>query len=215
MRGLTKRQREIVDFIQEYIGSHNYSPSYREIMEHFGFSSLGSVYKHINVLKRRGVLSAEKNSARSISLVEPGFMPNHSERTVDLPFLGQIAAGVPIETFPQAGQIAVPADLVIKPQSSYVLQVKGDSMVEDHVLDGDLVIVEARSAATPGETVVALVNGSETTLKRYHPQGEYVRLEPANANYKPIVVKARDVVIQGVLLGMVRRYRSGFGHAAA
>ena len=189
MKGMTKRQRQIVDYIQEYISENGYSPSYREIMRHFGFSSLGSVYKHISVLKRRGILNAEKNSARSVVLATPERPSVAPGSVVEVPFLGIIAAGVPIETFPQAGTITVPSGMVSDARKSYVLQVRGDSMIDDHILDGDLIVVEARSTANPGETVVALLNRSETTLKRYHPEGEYVRLEPANPNFKPITVR--------------------------
>lgn len=205
MKGLTKRQREVVDFIQRFISERHYSPSYREIMEHFGFNSLGSVYKHINVLKRKGVLLAEKSSARSVALTAPAAHYSIG-RTVELPFLGQIAAGLPIETFPQAGTMSVLASLVKDPTKSYVLQVRGDSMIEDQIMDGDLIVVEAREVALPGETVVALVNGHETTLKRYYPQGQYVHLEAANPNYQPIIVRQDQLQIQGILLGLVRKY---------
>jgi len=172
-------------------------------MNHFGFSSLGSVYKHIAVLKRKGVLKAQKNSARSIALQEP----DAGSRGVELPFLGYISAGVPIQTFPQAETIVVPEHLIGNTEKSYVLQVRGDSMVEDQIMDGDFIIVEARSFASPGETVVALVNRQETTLKRYYPDGaEYVRFEPANRHYKPIIVHVSQVDIQGVLRGLLRNY---------
>lgn len=203
MNGLTKRQREIVDFIDGFIGENNYSPSYREIMNHFGFSSLGSVYKHIAVLKRKGVIRAQKNSARSIALQEP----DGDARGVELPFLGYISAGVPIQTFPQSETMVVSQHLVGNPDKSYVLQVRGDTMVEDQIMDRDFIIVEARSFASPGETVVALINKQETTLKRYFPDGaEYVRFEPANRHYKPTIVHVSQVDIQGVLRALVRNY---------
>lgn len=204
MNGLTKRQREIVDFIDEFIGQNNYSPSYREIMNHFGFSSLGSVYKHIAVLKRKGVIKAQKNSARSISIEEV----DNSSHTVELPFLGYIAAGTPIQTFPQSETMLVPKHLVVKPEKSYVLQVRGDSMIDDQIADRDYIVVEARSFASPGETVVALVKRQETTLKRYFPDGaDHIRLEPANRHFKPIVLHRSEIEIQGVLRALVRNYQ--------
>lgn len=205
MKGLTKRQREVLDYIEEYITANKFSPSYREIMAHFGFSSLGSVYKHINVLKRKGALMAQKNSARSIALSSDDL----SSRGLELPFLGYIAAGLPIETFPQAETMLVPVHLVSKPQKSYVLQVRGDSMIEDGITDGDFIVVEARATAQPGETVVALINKQETTLKRFYPEadGELVRLEAANPNYDPIVVSRAQLTIQGVVRGLIRDYQ--------
>ncbi|MBS0622491.1 MAG: repressor LexA [Verrucomicrobia bacterium] len=206
MKGLTRRQRQIVDFIQDYIQEKNFSPSYREIMNHFGFSSLGSVYKHISVLKRRGVLNSEKNSARSVTLAQP-FHRAQDGSVVDLPFLGLIAAGKPIEPFPQQGSISVPRGIVKDPARSYVLQVKGNSMNVEHVCNGDLIVIESRHTAVAGEMVIALVNGNETTLRYYYPEGKYVRLETTHADREPLYVLAEGVQIQGVLLGLVRKYR--------
>ncbi len=204
MKGMTKRQREIVDYIQGYISERGYSPSYREIMRHFGFSSLGSVYKHISVLKRRGILNAEKNSARSVVLAAPPDAPTAGS-VVELPFLGIIAAGIPIETFPQAGSITIPSGMVANPKKSYVLQVRGESMIDYHICDGDLIIVEATSQARKGETVVALINNTETTLKRYHPEGDFVRLVAGNAAFKDITVPKDALQVQGRFIGLVRR----------
>ena len=204
MKGMTKRQREIVDYIQGYIGERGYSPSYREIMRHFGFSSLGSVYKHISVLKRRGILNAEKNSARSVVLAAPPDAPTAGS-VVELPFLGVIAAGEPIETFPQAGSITLPSGMVVNPKKSYVLQVRGELMVDYHICDGDLIIVEATNQARKGDTVVALINNAETTLKRFHPEGDFVRLMAGNPDFKDITVAKDAVQVQGRFIGLVRR----------
>lgn len=205
LKGLTRRQRQIVDFIQDYIQEKNFSPSYREIMDHFGFSSLGSVYKHISVLKRRGVLNAEKNSARSVTPAQPFHRPQDGA-VVDLPFLGLIAAGRPIEPFPQEGLISVPRGIVRDPTRSYVLQVKGNSMAPEHVCNGDLIVIEARHTALPGEMVIAFVNGREVELKQYYPEGKYVRFETAHAGREPMYLPAERVYIEGVLLGLVRKY---------
>jgi repressor LexA len=206
VKGLTKKQREVVNFIQEFISSQNYSPSYREIMAHFGFRSLGSVYKHVSVLKRKGALAAEKNSARSIALTRPD-QQLPLGRMVELPFLGYVAAGIPIETIPQAGTMSIPASLVVDLNKSYILQVRGDSLTDDQILDGDLIIVEARSSATHGETIVALINRNETIVKRFCTDGPFVRLEGSNnPTIQPIVVRQEDVRIQGVVRGLLRRY---------
>ncbi|MGE3954874.1 MAG: transcriptional repressor LexA [Parachlamydiales bacterium] len=204
MHGLTSRQREVLDYINTFIRENRYSPSYREIMEYFGLSSLGSVYKFVHILKRKGFLAAEKSHARSIA-------PIHGsdaaiEGMVEIPFLGTIIAGKPIETFPQTETLSVPGNLVRNPEKSYVLQVRGDSMVDAQILEGDLVIVEATNSASPGDTVVALLNQSETTLKRYQPDGDYVRLEPANPAYQPIVIRKDSLTIQGVVTGLYRCY---------
>lgn len=207
VKGLTKRQREIVDYIRDYIAVHKYSPSYREIMKYFGFTSLGSVYKHIAVLKRKGVLSAEKASARSVTLTqeEQNATPTNS---VELPFLGYIAAGMPIETFPQAGRVTVPVTMVSDASRSYVLEVTGDSMIDDGIRDGDKIVVEARESANSGQTVVALVEGGQTALKRFYNDtaGGTIKLVPANKNIETIILPAEKVKVQGVVKGLVRDY---------
>lgn len=205
MHGLTSRQREVLDYISQYIKDNRYSPSYREIMDHFGLSSLGSVYKFVQILKRKGFLAAEKSHARSIAPITQSDAISR-EGMVEIPFLGTIVAGKPIETFPQTETLSVPGNLVQRLDKSYVLQVRGDSMVDAQILDGDLIVVEARTSASPGETVVALLNESETTLKRYQPDGEYIRLEPANPAYQPIIVRREEVTVQGVLTGLYRCY---------
>jgi repressor LexA len=204
VKGLTQRQLEIVNFIRDFIATHEFSPSYREIMEHFGFTSLGSVYKHMNVLKRKGVILADKNSARSIALAEPAIKRN-AAKCLDLPFLGIIAAGQPIETFAQAATVSVPAQFVPNGGTHYVLRVRGDSMRDMQIDDGDFVIVESRSTAEQGEVVVALIDG-QATLKKIYFDGADVRLEPANSAYKPIVVDSSRVVVQGVLKALLRQF---------
>lgn len=204
MKGLTKRQREILDFIQHYIEEHHYSPSYREIQEHFGYASLGSVYKHLKVLQRKGVVEAEKHMARSVAISQ-GKSPFGMQKSVELPFLGIIAAGRPIQTFAQAGTMVVPASLARDPQQSYVLQVQGQSMVGHQIGDGDLIVIE-RSTPQPGAIVVALIRGEEATLKSYHPQGGVIELRPANSDYESLMIPEEELEIQGVLRGLVRRY---------
>lgn len=194
---LTKRQKEIMDFIRSYRTEQGISPTQREIRERFGLSSFGTVQKHLKRLEEKGALSREWNRSRGISPAEQG-----SSRPVAL--LGLVAAGRPIEPFPDEESIEVPTSLLGKGEH-FVLRVRGDSMVEDGIRDGDYVIVARRSQAQNGQTVVALVRG-EATLKRYYGEGGRVRLQPANAAMKPLSYDARDVTVQGVVTGLMRSY---------
>jgi repressor LexA len=196
---LTKRQKEILDFIRTYRAENGISPTQREIRESFRLSSFGTVQKHLKRLEEKGALSREWNRSRGIS---PKEQPAAGGRGV--PLLGQVAAGRPIEPFPNEESIEVPAALLGK-GDHFVLRVRGESMVEDGILDGDYVVVAKRSKADSGQTVVALVRG-EATLKRYYAEGARVRLQPANAAMRPLTFDARDVTIQGVVTGLIRDY---------
>jgi repressor LexA len=198
--GTTRKQQQILAFIAAYIKQHQYSPSYREIQQHFNFASLGSVSKHLGTLKRRGLLTSAKHCSRSIQ-VSP------QDAIVSLPFLGTIRAGRPIEAVSEADQIAIPACLVPENREHFVLKVTGDSMRDAQVSPGDLIVVERRSTADTGQIVVALINNHEATLKRYFPRGSRVVLEAAHPDYAPIDVPAESVTIQGVLVSLLRRYR--------
>jgi repressor LexA len=195
---LTKRQKEILDYIRSYRGDHGISPTQREIRERFQLSSFGTVQKHLKRLEEKGALSRDWNRSRGIAPREEPL----SSRGV--PLLGLVAAGRPIEPFPQEESIEVPSALLGK-GDHYVLRVRGESMIEDGILDGDYVVVARRDRAESGQTVVALVRG-EATLKRYYPEGARVRLQPANAAMKPLVVDGRDLTIQGVVTGLIRDY---------
>lgn len=198
---LTRRQRQVLDVIRGFIERHGYSPSLEEIGRALGLSSVATVHKHVSLLSEKGFLQRTWNQNRSIELTEedrPG--------TLRLPLNGTIAAGVPIEAVPTSETLCVPADMVRVPEQSYVLRVRGDSMIDEQIRDGDYVIIEARDAAGDGETVVALVDGSEATLKRFSRMGGRIRLEPANPAMKPIVLAAERVRIQGVAIGVLRRY---------
>ncbi len=197
---LTKRQKELLDFIRSYRLEHEISPTQREIREHFGLSSFGTIQKHLKRLEEKGALSREWNRSRGISPA----IERPSSREVSL--LGYVAAGGPIEPFPYEETIEVPASLLGKGEH-FVLRVRGDSMVEDGIRDGDYVIVARRPTAQNGQTVVALVRG-EATLKRYYSEGSRVRLQPANAAMKPLLVDSRDVLVQGVVTGLIRDYAS-------
>jgi repressor LexA len=198
---LTRRQREIYDFIRDFVAEKGYSPSLEEIGAHFHLSSVATVHKHVQRLVEKRLLRKAWNRSRSIEPVEPP-----SSGLVSLPLLGTVAAGMPIEAVEVAETIGVPRDLVSKRGESFVLRVSGDSMIEDQICDGDFVIVESRPEARDGDTVVALVRGGDVTLKKLYRNGPTVRLEPANAALDSIEVPAEDVLVRGVVRGLIRRY---------
>ena len=204
MKGLTRRQREIVDYVQEFIGNNRYSPSYREIGQHFGFNSLGSVYKHISTLKRKGVLVSQSKASRSVAPANDA--PPPSQNGIEIPFIGTIAAGKPIQTFSKTQQIVVPHAFAHAPEKTYALRVQGESLNEEMIGEGDLLIVEARQHAYPGETVVALINGHDTIIKKYYPEGDYIRLVGVHSQHHPIILRQEDILIQGVIVSLLRQY---------
>ena len=195
---LTKRQKEILDFITRYRAANGISPTQREIREAFGLSSFGTVQKHLRLLEEKKALTRDWNKSRSVAPVE--IAPPASLVTV----LGQVAAGHPIEPFPDRDTIEVPPSLLGKGEH-FVLKVRGDSMVDDGIRDGDFIVVARREKAENGQTVVALVRG-EATLKRFYAEGKKVRLQPANPAMKPIFADARDVRVQGIVTGLIRNY---------
>ena len=201
---LTKRQKEILDFIRTYRDEQGISPTQREIREKFQLSSFGTVQKHLKRLEEKGALSRQWNRSRGISPSPAANAQARSSREVAL--LGSVAAGRPIEPFPDNEAIEVPSSLLGKGEH-FVLRVRGDSMVDDGIRDGDYVVVSRRPNAQNGQTVVALIRG-EATLKRYYSEGARIRLQPANALMKPILADARDVVVQGVVTGLIRDYAS-------
>ncbi|MDE0884236.1 MAG: transcriptional repressor LexA [Myxococcota bacterium] len=199
---LTRRQREVYDYICEFVEGNGYSPSLEEIGAHFELASVATVHKHVQHLVNKGMLRKAWNRSRSLEPVR--------EETSDLPevpLLGTVAAGLPIEAIEdQTEQIRVPAHLMGRPEDTFALRVRGDSMIEDQICDGDVVVVESRSEARNGETVVALVGGDEATLKRFYRAGPMVKLVPANSTMQPIEVPAADVQIRGVVRGLIRSY---------
>ena len=199
---LTRRQREIYDFICSFVRDQGYSPSLEEIGAHFGLSSVATVHKHVQHLVEKGLLRKAWNRSRS---VEPVEAPAAGD-VVSLPLLGWVAAGAPIEAIEVPDSIDVPRQLVPKRGDCFVLQVRGDSMIEDQICDGDFVVVESRPEARDGETVVALLGGDEATLKRFYRHGRRVRLQPANSAMKPIEVPASEVEVRGVVRGLLRQY---------
>lgn len=205
-RYLTERQKEILEFIADFRRRKGISPTHREICEHFGYSSYGTAYKHLKLLERKGYLKRDWNQKRGIELV--GAIPGHggAEDLEDLPFYGRIAAGRPIEAVRGEERLPVPGHLLSgRSGRHYVLEVTGDSMIDEGIHDGDFVVVQSREKAEPGEMVVALV-GDEATLKRFYPEGRSVRLQPANPNMRPIRVPASDVRVQGIVVSLMRKF---------
>jgi len=201
---LTRRQREIYDFVRGFVTQRGYSPSLEEIGAHFGLSSVATVHKHVQHLVEKGLLKKAWNRSRSVEPVaEPDAAP---VGVVAIPLAGVVAAGTPIEAVEDAETLEVPRTLVPARAESFALRVRGDSMIEDQIRDGDYVVVERRAEARNGETVVALIRGSDATLKRFFRTGSQVRLEPANASMAPIEVPASEVEIRGVVCGLLRRY---------
>ena len=208
MKYLTERQRDILNFIREFQKSRGVAPTHREICDHFGFSSYGTVYKHLSLLEKKGLIRRDWNQKRGVELVEdeePQPRPTNSSAAMrELPLFGYIAAGLPLQVEVADELISVPEHLTSR-GDNYVLKVRGESMIEDGIFDGDLVIIARREQADNGEMVVANVNG-EVTLKRIYREGERVRLQPANSMMNPIYAPARDVAVQGVVVGLMRRF---------
>lgn len=196
---LTKKQKEVLDYIQNFQSSEGYAPSYREIAENFGFSSTATVFEHIHSLKKKGLLRSEEGQIRSLEVVDDHFAP-----AFNLPLVGLITAGQPIEAVEEKDTMAVPADLVVDNANSYVLRVKGQSMIDDGILNGDFVIVERNPSPKNGDVVVALLDNAYATLKRFYKEKDRIRLQPANSEMKPIYVK--DVIIQGVVRAVIRKF---------
>src|SRR5262249_47847235 len=189
MLPLTKRQREILDYLNEFISQHGYAPSLEEIGQRFGLSSLATVHKHLTNLQEKGFIKRAWNRSRSVEMVPS----RNGSRAVELPLLGYVAAGLPIEAIASNETIGVPEGFVGK-QDTYVLRVRGDSMIEEQIRDGDFVIVEDRKTANNGEMVIALLRGSDVTLKTFFREAAgRIRLQPANATMQPIYAQAEEV----------------------
>jgi repressor LexA len=203
---LTKRQRQVFDYIAEFVEQEGYSPSLEEIAAAFELSSVATVHKHVKHLVDKGYLRKAWNRSRSVEPVPA----DESIPSIQLPILGTVAAGSPIEAIePEAGtaeMFAVPADMVPASQDHYVLRVRGDSMIEDQICDGDLVVIEGRREARNGDTVVALVDGAEATLKRFYQNGAKVKLVPANHLMSPMEFHASQIEIRGVVRGLIRHF---------
>ena len=199
---LTRRQKEILDFVASHIARKGYAPTIEEIGDNFGLSSLATVHKHLSNLQEKGLIKRAWNRSRALELI-PSEM---TVRAVELPLMGRVAAGSPIEAVQSTETIWVPEDMVGR-GNTYVLQVKGESMIEEQIRDGDYVIVENRKSARDGEMVIALLDGENVTLKKmYREAGGRIRLQPANSQMDPIYVDAARMRIQGVVIGVLRKY---------
>jgi repressor LexA len=230
---LTRRQKQVLDYLMEFIDRQGYSPSFEEIAEGLDLSSLSTVHKHLDTLERKGFIRRGYNRSRSVEVVAvPGSVPfaklalrpfaigkaankrraagrepaPSGPEVLDFPLLGWIAAGRPVEAIPVPETFSL-GDFAGRKEGVFVLKVKGDSMVDDHICDGDYILVEGRSTADNGDIVVALLSGTDATLKRFfrEPDGK-IRLQPANPQMDPILVNARDVQVQGRVIGVLRKY---------
>ncbi len=205
---LTKRQKEVLDFIANFVDENGYCPSYEEIAGGLDLASLATVHKHISMLEAKNYLKRGFNQSRSLELT-PKYLQEHRRHKPvlpEIPLLGRIAAGTPVEAVEQH-EVLNFADFAGS-GNTFALEVRGNSMIEDHICDGDLILVEKVQQALDGDIVVALVGGAETTLKRFYRESEErVRLQPANSTLAPIVVPASEVQIQGRLLAVLRKYK--------
>ena len=204
---ITRRQRQVYDFISEFVQKNGYSPSFEEIGVGLELSSLATVHKHISNLEKKGLLTRDYNRSRSIDLLPPKGRLKQSMSVntgLVLPLLGRIAAGQPIEAIEDPQTISL-ADFV-RSKEVFVLEVRGNSMQEEAILDGDYVLVEKLKTAHNGDIVVAVVNKDDATLKRFYREGDNIRLQPSNAEMKPIIVPAESVEVQGRVIGVLRKY---------
>jgi len=204
---ITKRQRQVYDYISEFVQKHGYSPSFEEIGDGLGLSSLATVHKHITNLEKKRLLTRDYNRSRSIDLLPPKGRLKQAmsvNTTMVLPLVGRIAAGQPIEAVENPETISL-ADFV-RSKEVFVLEVRGDSMQDEHILSGDYVLVEKSKTAHNGDIVVALVDGTDATLKRFYREGDNIRLQPSNVNMQPIIKPAAVVDIQGRVIGVLRKY---------
>jgi repressor LexA len=200
---LTKRQKEILDYVSTFIDDRGYAPSFEEIAESFGYSSLATVHEHLSNLERKGYIRKAYNESRSVELTRPDAGPP----SIELPLLGAVAAGLPIEAITDQETLAVPPDMVSRRRDNYVLRVEGNSMIEEQIRDGDYIVVQAQDNAEDGQMVVALVANEAATVKKlYREPGGRIRLQPANPTMDPIFVDAADVKVQGVVVGVIRKY---------
>ena len=200
---LTRRQREILDFITLQINTKGYAPSFEELARQFGFQSLATVHEHLTNLERKGYIRRAHNESRGIEVVPPKGQTGATE----LLLLGLVAAGEPIEAVSGTETIAVPDELLPRRGKSYVLKVRGSSMIDEQIKDGDFVVVQEKGQAENGQMVIALVHGSNATVKKFYREpGGWIRLQPANLAMPPLRVNERDVVVQGIVIGVIRKY---------
>ena len=197
----TPRQKQILDFVTRSIDRRGFAPSIQEICDHFDLASTATVHKHLKNLADRGLLNRESHRSRAIEIPAAPTTPS-----VEIPLLGRVAAGVPIDAIATSDTVTVPSDWLGRGER-YALRVKGDSMIDAHIESGDIVVVERREVARDGETVIALIDDADVTVKVFKPQADgRVRLEPRNQALSPLVYDGARVRVQGVVVGVLRRY---------
>jgi len=200
---LTKRQRQILDYLTSYGAEHGYAPSFEEIAEHFNYNSLATVHEHLSNLERKGYIRRSYNESRAIEILPSDVMTS----AVELPLLGAVAAGAPIEVSSTDQTVAVPQDFVRRSGNHYVLRVRGNSMIEDQIRDGDFVVVHDRQSAENGDMVIAMLDGASATVKRYFRERDgRIRLQPSNDAMAPVYVQENQMRVQGIVVGVLRKY---------
>jgi repressor LexA len=200
----TQRQKEVLDYITRFLAKHGYEPSYSQIARNFGVKSKATIAKHISALEKRGLIKREHEPGRFTLAVNVEEAPANA--ICEITLLGRIAAGIPIEAVRDTETISVPRFLLgrVRPERVFALRVKGDSMIDEHICDGDIALIENRTEAREGEIVVALIDNTRATLKRMFRFGDEVELRPSNAQVEPIRVHASRVIIQGIFRGLLR-----------
>ena len=200
---LTKRQREILSYLSSYVGDHGYAPSFEEIAAKFNYSSLATVNEHLSNLERKGCIKRSYNESRAIEILPS----EHQPRAVEVPLLGSVAAGLPIEESETGESICVPDSFVRRSANHYALRVRGNSMIDEQIRDGDVVIVQERQTADNGEMVIAVTHGNAATVKKFYRERDgRIRLQPANETMAPIFVNEDEIAIQGVVVGVLRHF---------
>jgi len=203
MSTLTKRQREILTYLGSYSEINGYAPSFEEIAGQFSYNSLATVHEHLSNLERKGYIKRSYNESRAIQILPSDAFP----KAIELPLLGTVAAGMPIEAVTSHETLAVPEDFVRRTGNHYVLRVRGNSMIDEQIRDGDFVVVNERRGVDNGETVIAMLNGNGATVKKFYREKDgRIRLQPANETMSAMYVHENDVTIQGVVVGVLRRY---------
>jgi len=200
----TQRQKEVLDYITRFLAKHGHEPSYAQIARHFGVSSKATIAKHVAALEKRGLIRREHEPGRFTLAVRMDEVP--ADAMCEVPLVGRIAAGVPIDAIEDVEMICAPRFLLgrVRPERIYALRVKGDSMIDEHICDGDIALIESRNEARDGEIVVALIDRARTTLKRLFKRGDEVELRPSNANLESIRLHASRVEVQGIFRSLMR-----------
>jgi repressor LexA len=200
---LTKRQREILTFLGSYSEDNGYAPSFEEIAQQFSYNSLATVHEHLSNLERKGFIKRSYNESRAIEILPSELVP----KAIELPLLGAVAAGMPIEAVAHQETIAVPDTMVQRAGNHYVLRVRGNSMIDEQIRDGDFVVINDRHSADNGEMVIAMLHGNSATVKKFYRERDgRIRLQPANETMAPLYVHENDITIQGIVVGVMRRY---------